>query len=273
MLTRHPRALLGRTDRGLYFPINHRIVDQRVQTDVAEQADVQGRYRRHLRTSFMTREVRQTEVPTWSRQVRPTHFLSLRLPERNGLTGRVREVRDAILFAHQGMESLFVPLPKLHLTLGVLTLPETNRDQALQAVRDCVEEVCCAECKQPLRLSFRGLGTFSFGRVLFAQCTAEGHFTSLDNAVRRIRKDLGGGLGIDVKGNPYDSYVPHVTIAKIRARQREEFGQRIPIEVWAPYQHHDFGAVTFSQLDLCDMKGQGENGYYKVESTVRLAIA
>lgn len=271
MFTRRLSILRARTETGLYFPINHRIIDSRVETGVAEEIDVQGRYRRQLRTSFTTRETRQTEVPAWSQRTRPTHFVSLRLPERNSLAGRVKEMRDAIVFSHQSMESIFVPLPRLHVTLGVLVLPEEQCDAMAKAVADCVEDACRAECKQPLRLRFRGLGTFGQGRVLFAQCMAEEHFTVLDRLVRRIRKDIGQGLDVDIKGNPHDSYVPHVTVAKIRARQSNEFGSRIPMEVWAPYQHDDFGDVAFSQVDLCSMQGDGEKGYYKVEGSTKIS--
>jgi len=77
-----------------------------------------------------------------------------------------------------------------------------------------------------------------------------------------------------VKGNPHDSYVPHITLAKIRPHQQKDFGRNISAEVWASYQHHDFGEVTFDRVDLCSMKGTGESGYYPVVSsfTVRASV-
>lgn len=282
MWLRCSRALRGRSERGLYFPINHRIVDQRNTPQAGtEEADIQSRYRRQLRTSFITGETRQTEPPAWSQRVRPTHFLSLPLPVRCMLRGRVKEMHEAMVFADQHVEALLIPSAKLHVTLGVMTIgggtdaaaegqQGEKESEVLAAVRDCVDQATHDLCKEPLQLRFRGLGTFGHGRVLFARCLSESHFTTLDSLVRRIRKDVGMGLGVDMKGNPHDSYVPHVTVAKIRPSQQAEFGRQIPMTMWAAYQHHDFGDVTFNKVDLCAMKGQGKDGYYPVVSTATI---
>jgi 2'-5' RNA ligase len=294
MLLRRSRLLCGRSERGLYFPINHRIVDQRNNPQAGtEEADIQSRYRRQLRTSFITGETRQTEAPAWSQRVRPTHFLSLPLPARCTLRGRVKEMHDAMIFADQHVEPLLIPLAKLHVTLGVMTVGNgaaaaaANEDGEhasheiaaaeakpasglLASIQECINQAVHDVCKEPLQLRFRGLGTFSHGRVLFVRCISESHFTTLDNLVRRIRKDVGLGLGVDVKGNPHDSYVPHVTVAKIRPSQRGEFGRQIPTAMWVTHQHHDFGDVTFNTIDLCDMKGQRKDGYYRVVSSASI---
>lgn len=272
MLNRRCAALLSRSERGLYFPIAHRVVDERIDANVVYEADVQTRPRRQLRTGFSTGETRQTEVPAWSQRVPPTHFLSLPLPARNVLVNRVKEMHKSIIFSHAEVEPLLIPTAKLHVTLGVLSLPEGDAKK-LKAVQECVAEACRrlpAPTAAGLRLHFRGLGTFGGGRVLFLRCQCEEHYPALDAFVRALRKDMGVGLGVDVKGNPHDSYVPHITVAKIRPGQRREFGRQIPISAWADHQHQDFGAVTFEKVDLCSMKGRGENGYYKIESSARL---
>lgn len=293
MWMRCSRLLRGRSERGLYFPINHRIVDQRNTAEAAtEEVDIQSRYRRQLRTGFVTGETRQTEVPAWSQRVRPTHFLSLPLPARCALRVRVKAMHDAMIFADQRVEPLLIPSAKLHVTLGVMTVGNaaviegrgeadaesggaTTQAEAsaavLASIQDCVDQAAHEICKEPLQLRFRGLGTFSHGRVLFTRCISESHFSTLDRLVRRIRRDVGLGLGVDVKGNPHDSYVPHVTVAKIRPSQRAEFGRQLPPSMWADHQHSDFGDVTFSKVDLCDMRGQGSNGYYRVISSSAIA--
>lgn len=275
------RPLRAQVERGLYFPISHRIVDERNAPDAGTQeADIQSRHRRHLRSSFVTGETRQTELPAWSQRVRPTHFLSLPLPARCTLRVRVKEMHDAMVFANQHVEPLLIPAAKLHVTLGVMSVATANSSEesgtaavpvaaakVLADIQACVDQACHDECKGPLQLRFRGLGTFGHGRVLFARCITEGHFCTLDRLVRRIRKDVGLGLGVDMKGNPHDSYVPHVTVAKIRPAQAAEFGRQLPASMWANHQHHDFGDVTFNKLDLCSMKGQGRDGYYSVVSS------
>ncbi|KPA84568.1 hypothetical protein ABB37_01102 [Leptomonas pyrrhocoris] len=290
MWLRCGRLLRGRSERGLYFPINHRIVDQRSTPQAGtEEADIQSRYRRQLRTNFTTGATRQTQAPAWSQRVRPTHFLSLPLPARCTLRVRVKEMHDAMIFADQHVESLLIPVARLHVTLGVMTVgngvdaaAESQEDATeaavassvkssadlLASIHDCVGQAAHEICKEPLQLRFRGLGTFSHGRVLFARCITEAHFSTLDHLVRRIRKDVGLGLGVDMKGNPHDSYVPHVTVAKIRPSQQAEFGHQIPMTMWASHQHDEFGDVTFDKVDLCAMKGQGKDGYYPVVSSV-----
>ncbi|KPI88967.1 hypothetical protein ABL78_1933 [Leptomonas seymouri] len=288
MLLRRSRLLSGRSERGLYFPINHRIVDQRNAPQAGtEEADIQSRYRRQLRTSFITGETRQTEAPAWSQRVRPTHFLSLPLPARCTLRVRVKEMHDAMIFSDQHVRPLLIPTAKLHVTLGVMSVDNgagaaaesqegskrvavTNgRSPAdlLASIQDCVDQATRDICKEPLQLRFRGLGVFGHGRVLFSRCISEAHFSTLDNLVRRIRRDVGLGLGVDMKGNPHDSYVPHVTVAKIRPSQRTEFGRQVPMSIWINHQHHDFGDATFNKIDLCAMSGQGKDGYYSVVSS------
>ncbi|EKG04698.1 hypothetical protein TCSYLVIO_004233 [Trypanosoma cruzi] len=267
-MLRRTFIVVQKGERGLYFPINHRIVDRRIASGVTvEEADVQSRYRRELRTSFATGETRQTITPAWSARERPTHFLSLRLPVRNVLRTRVNEMHNQILFSHQQHAPLLVPLEKLHITLGVMAISEREETERLASIYGCVSEVFSEI--HPLQLRFRGLGTFGFGRVLFIRVVPEADFGILETAVSKIRRRVGGELKVDIKGNPHDSYVPHVTIAKIRSKQRTQFGSKIPVSMWVEYQHHDFGDVTFSQVDICRMRGS-KDGYYHTESSVHL---
>ncbi|ORC88434.1 A kinase (PRKA) anchor protein 7 [Trypanosoma theileri] len=268
-MLRRTFAVLQKGERGLYFPINHRIVDRRIAPGVTtEEADVQSRYRRELRTSFTTGETRQTTPPAWSAEVRPTHFLSLRLPVKNVLGGRVKEMHDHILFSHQQYAPLLVPLAKLHITLGVMTIPEIEQKEMLPLIHDALAEVFSSV--HPLQLRFRGLGTFGFGRVLFIRVLPEADFSTLDYAVCQIRQRVGGKLRVDIKGNPHDSYVPHITVAKIRPSQKAQFGSKIPHSLWAEFQHHNFGDVTFSVVDVCRMQSIKDE-YYQTESSVQLS--
>ncbi|EPY28609.1 A-kinase anchor protein 7 [Strigomonas culicis] len=179
-------------------------------------------------------------------------------------------MHNAFLFANQSVEPLLIPVQRLHITLGVFSLPETQLEERLAQIAACVQAATREACRTPLQLRFRGLGTFGHGRVLFVKCASEGHYTTLDHFVRLVRQRVGLGLGVDMKGNPHDSYVPHVTVAKVRPSQKNILGPRLPLSVWADFQHHDFGDVTFNEVQVCSMKGKGENGYYKVISTASI---
>lgn len=118
-----------------------------------------------------------------------------------------------------------------------------------------------------LHLRFSGLGTFSQGRVLFARCAAEKDFNKLDRIVRAARHYLGSRLGLDIKGNPYDGFVPHVTLGKIRKHQEGIIGKTFSPSLWSDYQFADFGDVHFKQLDLCQMRRKHENSEESKDSS------
>lgn len=319
-------------ERGLYFPIKHRIVDHRVHPAVAEQADVQSRYRRELRSHIITGETRQVKPARWSGLQCPTHFLALPLPPQCGLRVLARKMRESIIFSHPNVEPLLIPDAKLHLTLGVFTLPSPSlalrdsqgkmamplfpqqegrksevqlssttllsEETLIQTIKLGMEDILRRklgsgglECRsnggprgstakhagnqhflssnssannakkrsEGLHLRFSGMGTFSQGRVLFARCLAEKDFRKLDDIVRAVRHYLCCRLGVDVKGNPYDGFVPHVTLGKIRKHQEGIVGNTFPPSFWADYQFSDFGDIHFNRIDLCLMRGKSPN--------------
>eukprot|EP00796_Vickermania_ingenoplastis_P013345 gene13345-9177_t len=271
------RASLRRlaAEKGLYFPINHRIIDERLDPDVAYQTDVQSRFRRELRTPFMTGETRQVQPPPWSARRRPTHFLSLPLPARCSVRSVVQDIRRTALFSHPAVEPLLIPEPKLHVTLSVFAVRE-GAPRPLADVHDTVEQ-CVADIvrgspkpRTGLQLRFSGIGTFDHGRVLFARCAADQQFRLLDRLVREVRRRLGVGLGLDVKGNPHDSFVPHITLGKIRPRQQRIMGPAFPPSLWAEHQFVEFGDCSFAQVTCCEMRTDEATGSYPVSFSVPL---
>lgn len=270
----------GGGERGLYFPINHRIIDRRVDPSVAEQMDVQSRYRRELRSGVVTGETRQVKPPHWSAKVRPTHFISLRLPAKCSLHTSLKGFRDAVLFSHPRLEPLLTPPTALHVTLTVMTVPNSTGQLSYvkETMNKVVPSVLSSRLHQRvgtsmtgsgLQLHFSGLGTFQSGRVLFARCAADREFSKLDQLVRELRRTL--GKNIDVKGNPHDSYVPHVTVAKVRKTHKSLVGsEALPPSLWCDFQFDDFGDVVFSHVDLCEMKRDPDTGYYVTAHSVPL---
>jgi 2'-5' RNA ligase len=250
----------------LFFPIKQRLVDRRITAEgQTDEAQITFR-RRHLRTEIQTGASRQTEAPAWSAQIRPTHFLSLRMPPRNQFNRQITSFFDEIRFSRAEFAPLLIPVQKLHLTLGVMSLPnaEVQAPEVVAAMDSLFRDAT------RLELSFRGLGTFNHDRVLFSRVHSGAGFSTLDGLVRRVRRTLGNDMQVDMKGNPNDSYVPHITLAKIRPSQSQRFGASIPMSLWASHQFHNFGEVLFDTVDLCEMRTDESTGYYKVVHSVKL---
>ena len=210
------------------------------------------------------KDFRQTQAPHWSQRQRPTHFIAFRVPKTSSLLSNVasyhRDVADTVSTA--SLTPLLTPLSRLHLTAAVFTLKDPEREVPM--VRDVMDAVL--KKQGPMSLEFRGLSTFSNGRVVFINPTTEKEFQQLILRIRQIRWGL-YNLGIDIKGNPYDDFTPHVTLAKMTPRLRNEFIARdgvrldtVPLRLWNPVRNDDFGSSMFSNIVLCQMKGQNEAG-------------
>eukprot|EP00758_Cryptobia_borreli_P007839 Tbor_TRINITY_DN5334_c1_g4::TRINITY_DN5334_c1_g4_i1::g.4592::m.4592 len=317
---RKSKAPFSFREKGQFFPIRYRVVDKRVAPGVAStDAQIQSRFNSNEdRHPFITGSVRQTIVPTHSMGLRPTHFISLRVPRDSQFIGDMHAFHAQTKDFNEEAMSLLIPLSKLHVTLGVAaighgvasdrgaegskTVTETqnpdnnnsnnnisninsnntigNDDVVGSAVNEfCqrIENIVTSSKLGNITLYIRGCGQFNNGRVVFAKVNAERQFVLLDDLVMRIRRDIGGTGGMDrgiinLKGNPYDSYVPHITIAKIRANNNQHsiFNKCIPVDVWSTIQYHDFGEITFDALDICEMKTDPDTGYYRVVKSIPL---
>lgn len=292
----------ARGERGLYFPINHRILDRRVHPIVAEQCSVQSRYRRELRSHTITGAMRQVSPAAWSAAKRPTHFFSLPLPVKCGMRSMMKQMKENVLFSYPKLEPLFIPDTQLHVTLSVFSLPSSFTKDDLAHLKSSVSQLVArqhpsstsssragifstpytparmgndgAPPTSPIVLRFSGIGSFQHGRILFARCASEQGFNRLDLLVRKLRHHLGISMGIDVKGNPYESFVPHITLMKARPHHLsllKDLGEEakhstsvIPHSLWCEYQFEDFGELAFRRIDLCEMKKDNENGYYPI---------
>ena len=247
-----------------FFPIKRRIVDYRLEPYVREKVEFTSRSRQSTETFMDTGATRQSQPPEWSRLSRPTHFLSLRIPPKCQFQSTYAEILHEVAFASETYSQLFVQAPRLHVTAAVFTLAN---DEQLTTTIDAAQNA--AKELSRLQLRFEGVGTFSNGRVLFAKVVADHHHYKLTTYVDKVRQVCAAN-SIDTKGNPRDAYVPHVTIAKVRPQQTQQFPTRvIPPLVWAPFKHDSFGTVSFDKLDVCSMTGDGgADGYYKVVASI-----
>lgn len=247
-----------------YFPIRNRVLDHRVDRDAAMfEAQITFR-RRELRTEVDTGNVRQTSPSTVAGSTRPTHFLALRLPPRNEFSRAASGFVEDVKFSNPRFKDILIQPSKYHVTLSVFTFDEAvSVPEVGEAVKSSF-----GSCG-PVRLQFRGLGTFG-QRVLFARVNSSSSAFALDKSVRTFRKSLIGIPHVKMVGNPYDSFVPHITLAKLRPRHTATLGRTIAPSMWANFQHNSFGDVTFNTIDLCEMKSDSENGYYKVVQEFQL---
>lgn len=250
-----------------YFPIKNRIVDRRLDPFGAMFGAQVTTRRRELRTEVDTCAVRQVINFNSSR---PTHFLALRFPQRNNFQRVASNIINEVKFSHPQFAALMIPPSHFHVTLSACSIREDVNDEAVKQIEACVSDAFPPG--KPFRLHFRGLGTFGNGRVMFARVHSCGESYRLDKAVRHFRKALSDGSSdaVTVNGNSNDGFVPHVTLAKVRPHQTAEFGRTIPASIWAPFQHQQFGDVTFNHMDLCEMRMDSASGYYKVVQSFSL---
>jgi 2'-5' RNA ligase len=273
---------------GSFFPLRTtRRRDMRVATlRLEEEGIVQERAAAitHMRGRNMLNsgDVRQTTPPPWSARARPTHFIAMRLPAqctlRTSIEALQGDVADSFTLSH--WHAAFVPPARLHLTLAVMTVPSASSSDAaaplpgdaiaahrsafderqLRAV-EAISREHFAAWRQATRgrgfvLRANTIGFFDDHRVAFARLANDHDYVPLNEAVRALRRHL-AEAGVDVKGNPHDDFIPHVTIAKVSQKlARERFGgqRRLPTALFAHAQWDDLGAAAFREVGLCTMK-------------------
>ncbi|CUI15488.1 AKAP7 2'5' RNA ligase-like domain-containing protein, putative [Bodo saltans] len=250
-----------------YFPIKTRTVDYRVDNYATTHEAQITRRRSELRTEVDTSAVRQVDSFASGR---PTHFLALRLPQRTNFRKVAATMFEEIKFSHPRFTGVLVPPARFHLTISTFQIEQASLEQSVNIISDTV--ATAFPSGHPFRLHLRGLGTFAGGRVIFARAHSCSESYRLDNAVKELRKSLSASspVSIRLQGNAHDGFVPHVTLAKISKSQAAEFGRSIPTAVWSPFQHQLFGDVTFTQLDLCEMRVDDSTGYYNVVQSFSL---
>ena len=274
------------TERGEYSPIRYRYADARISPGVTiNQTDITSRDYAVRSPDFIDGVVRQVSALPNDDRSKPTHFLSLRIPQGSTFAGAFRDIHKLTKDFNEKNLPLFVPLKKLHLTLSVATIDPAHVNGVVEHIGGLLESY---NTNGPLSLRLRGLGHFN-DRVVFAKVSAELGSNNLNDMVEHIRSGLGkvqvgeGGklvsssnmapvskAAVNLRSNPRDGYVPHVTVAKVRPHQVKAFNNKVPRSLWAPIQFDDFGDVTFSAIDLCEMAGDPATGYYKVVKSFNL---
>eukprot|EP00898_Chlorokybus_atmophyticus_P008856 jgi/Chlat1/8972/Chrsp94S08271 len=210
------------------------------------------------------------------RHQRPDHFLSLRIR-----SDRVREVfqlvQSSLIDHDPALQRALVSCDSAHLTVLVLAIG--GNDDALARAMDAL-----ASCQQALaatglstrrgefQIQLSGLSSFR-DEVLYL-AVADGpdkeRLHQLANCIRQHFMD--NGL-FDRHMNK--NFTPHLTLAKLSKMQwagRGSHRKRIPFEAYRSHAGIDAGVVTLSSLELCSMTAPKVDGYYKVISSIPLAM-
>jgi 2'-5' RNA ligase len=246
--------------------------DNRIAPEALEQVNVQSANHREMRRDDMMRaDTRQSRAPAWSERVPPTHFIALRVPPRSNLSRSIDAYRDELYAMEPQWAKWVIPSSKLHLTLGVVSLrtddPAAQLEQ-MQRVSAIIDEA--SSCVKAMRLRFNGFGTFGNGRVLFAKPSADEECMQLRKLADAMRREL-AAAGVDIKGNPHDTFTPHVTIAKVTPKMRKELGiTTLPDRFYSLGRNDELGAAWLQNLDLCSMTDRHEDGYWKIHHRAAL---
>ncbi|UQC82537.1 uncharacterized protein CLUP02_08025 [Colletotrichum lupini] len=207
--------------------------------------------------------------------MRPTHFLCIPLVtpfSRPQLSASLRAFKSYITSPDNfGITASAVrPLGTLHLTLGVMNLPEAKdlarATEVLQSIKPLLPT-------KPLKISLHGLGTFpgavqSHVDILFAHPTCLDHdFDSLCHKIRHVFEDAGvvdkTGFGLSL----------HATI--INARKTPTGGIDATEMIKKYWDYMWMESVPLEKIGICRMGAEkkGDDEEYPLHSLITRAIA
>eukprot|EP00761_Pharyngomonas_kirbyi_P004989 gb/GECH01004994.1/.p1 GENE.gb/GECH01004994.1/~~gb/GECH01004994.1/.p1 ORF type:complete len:237 (+),score=40.48 gb/GECH01004994.1/:1-711(+) len=227
------------------------------------------RYDRHLKQKKDTKNYNQRRNVFNSR---PNFFLGLRICNQQVIRN-ISKVQTDILSKTNNknvnfMRKTLVSPIKAHITLGVLRL-ESQRSisHALQTLKLCEHIVPQTltidqnENEYQPYVSLRGISHFR-QRVLYGAVHNDNNLFKLTQFADQVSQTF-QKTDIPLKIN--QPFTPHVTIAKIRDRESQ-----FPREVCNDISSQDLGHATFEYLDLTQMQGLDDDGYYPVIGSIPL---
>ncbi|OZJ06407.1 hypothetical protein BZG36_00661 [Bifiguratus adelaidae] len=200
----------------------------------------------------------------------PNYFLSVRL---EGLASRTVAFREHVNTRFPQFAPLLNDSSTYHLTLCVMHLPD---DIAIDAARHklrlshkLLQEYYPDKTPQ---LEFKGIGTFSEGRVVYVPPVVNATTERFLDFVRAIRKvNLAGVQPLPTAhDNGEEDIQLHATLMKIKGRfyvkstDRRTVCKVIPSNVWQDFIDYDFGEYSLKTIELCSMLDPKEaDGYYR----------
>ncbi|KND01981.1 uncharacterized protein SPPG_02488 [Spizellomyces punctatus DAOM BR117] len=193
---------------------------------------------------------------------RPNFFLSMRLNDPD-IQGHFHHFYEHMHTQHPILKPCLIPPQQMHLTLLVMHLDDTTKDEAIKCFNSSREIVQNYFNGRRPSLHFRGTGSFG-SRVVFA--------TPEQNADLDMVREMAAALkqhftdwGISLPGNK-EAFVPHCTLMKIKDSRKLKF---IPKEAWKEFKEVDWGSSIVANLELSSMIAKKDpDGYYKAIATL-----
>ncbi|KAF4415462.1 hypothetical protein CFRS1_v015957 [Colletotrichum fructicola] len=209
--------------------------------------------------------------------MKPTHFLCIPLVtrlSRPGLSAELSALKSYITSADNISipASAVRPLSTIHLTLGVMSLPEPkNVEEATQVLQSIIPLLP----QRPIKISLLGLGTFpgidpGRAEILFAHPTCLDYdFDALCQRIRHVFEDAGI---FDKRGF---SLFLHATI--LNARKTADGGLIDATEILRNYRGHVWMEnVPLEEIGICRMgakKKGGDDEEYLLAASIPLTTS
>ena len=204
------------------------------------------------------------------KQQRPTHFLSLRIDDQVIVSAIATAQSQMTARCPSVAEYLILP-SKFHLTLAVMAISDkASLELAISALASAMPIVRKHFPASPPTISFRGVGIFNFGRVLFirpsAECSDAPRVAALASDLRLhfISKLPPGVLDANAKDDAEGVYL-HCTIAKVSSRgggrSRRRMGA-IPTMAYNTMSEIAFGNQLFTSIELVEMQAIDPDQFY-----------
>ncbi|XP_043263400.1 activating signal cointegrator 1 complex subunit 1 [Colletes gigas] len=207
-----------------------------------------------------------------------THFLSIPLNEGQ-IIMKFNMFKNDIMNMEKvprGVDEMVFQKPsKLHLTIGMITLPDdVKRDKAIEALNYCEDHIIKPKIKQhgQIRIYMQGTDIMNDDptevNILFAKIIDK------DNALQEIVDEIRNhyfSIGLLRKEN--EKAKLHVTLMNSAFRIDKEAGyvrrqQFDAQEILKVHENTFFGETTLKQIHISQLHTIGNNGYYQATAKI-----
>lgn len=199
-------------------------------------------------------------VNTYPLENRSTHFLSIRITEKN-IVKQAKMLQDHIVGQEMALSECCMKTGLFHMTIGMLKL---SSDQGIQEAITLVEEMApiLEEFKKrDLRLRISGLDTFG-QRVLFGKVHPEPEdaFWELISIIQNKISETSPNVEVT---NKFE-FTPHLTVMKVnRAITRIRKSKYLPSYLYEAHMDMEFGVQPVNNLQLCILESTTRHdGFY-----------
>ncbi|KAI9091900.1 kinase A anchor protein [Phlyctochytrium arcticum] len=198
------------------------------------------------------------------RPQRPNHFLSLRLDDSK-LQAELKAFYQYVHITHPNSRPFLIAPEQSHITLLLMHLDsQASIDTAIDSLESAGKALESLIPPLP-ELTFRGVGTFSNGRVIYSKPVEDGGMRTLRSVVEVLTRTY-AHAGCNLVGNrPY--WNPHCTLMKSQDVETAS----IDAGVWEPFMDHAWGTSVVDKIELCSMLApKAADGYYATLASLDL---